>query len=164
MPHLPSELRQALTERIEALVPSSAYRQQSYDAWREAESPIVPELQPAPAAHLAFFVDDRNLDDTGRERASVDDGLLAEAPIDVRFWYRVRPVIELAKSDWDGAATAAVHLLRHLLAEGWQDIAVIRPDPSVIRRLPVGTAEGSDPFLLVTVRVRALYELTLAEL
>lgn len=160
---LPHEIRQAVTDRIEALTPASAYRHTTADAWREAESPLVPEWEPAAIAHLSFFVDDRDLDNIETHRGRVEDAVewpMVRAPFTVRFLYAVRPVVAHQLTDWDNASKAAVALIRHVLAEGWQDLAVITLGARPIARLPAG-GDG-DPYLRVEVQFRALYELSLA--
>jgi hypothetical protein len=176
----PEEVRQILTNRIADLAVVSSYRQGDGDRWQEATEPLVPEWEPATRAHLSFFVDDRDLLDTQRTRSTIDDQPLVQAPMVIRFLYRVRPLRPTALddrpkvADWDRAALAGRHLLRELLstsadaggdsddegeADGWTADINIIADPRPMARLPVGT---DDQFLVCEVRVRVNYVLSLA--
>jgi hypothetical protein len=164
----PEEVRQALAAHIEALTPTdgystgaAGYAQMSTDAWRESSEPLVPEWEPSSTVHLSFFVDDRDLENTGRARGIVEsphEWPIVVAPVVIRFLFAQRPMARV--TDWDGAAKAGRHLLRHVLAEGWQgDGFAVVMDPRPITRRPIGAGD----FVSVEVRVRVVYELSLAE-
>lgn len=167
----PDLVRQAITARIAELVVDSSdlgstvagYAHATSDTWREAEEPLVPELEPSTRAHLAFFVDDRDTDDTLRSRSNVDDEPLVRAPLIVRFLARVRPGPN-RKPDWDRSARAARALLAQLIAE-WDrdpDFVLQRPNSGqLIRRVPIA-GDGEGNFIAVEVRVDAIYQLSLA--
>lgn len=163
---LPSQVRQAVTTRILALQPTdgytagrTGYAHAAGDAWRAAEEPLFPEWEPTTRAHLGFFVDDRELIDTARSRSTVEDEPIVDAPLVVRFNYRIRGIGKRI-ADWDAAGAAGVHVLRHLLAEGWALLPFsIYRDTRPLTRIPV----QGDEFALVEVRVRALFPLSLGE-
>jgi len=171
----PDAVRQALTARIARLVVDSScltsgplgvastvmgYAQASTDAWREAEEPLLPEIEPSIRAHLSYFVDDRNTDDTLRSRSTHDDQPLVRSEVVVRFLYAVRPGAN-RKPDWDRAARAGAALIGHVLQDyAWGvDLIVQRPNSGqLIRRLPINGGEH----LAVEVRVDVIYQLSLA--
>lgn len=174
----PDLVRQAITARISALVVDATcltsgplgvastvtgYAQSTTDTWQEAEEPLVPELEPSTRAHLSFFVDDRDVDDTMRSRSTHGDEPLVRAPLIVRFLYRVRPMSN-RKPDWDRASRAGRALLAHLLHDhAWTvDLVLQRPNSGqLIRRVPIA-GDGDGNFLAVEVRVDAIYQLSLA--
>ena len=158
-------IRQALTARIAALSPSNGYSsgatgygQAATDAWRESEEPLFPEWEPGTRAHLGFFVDDRELEDTRGAQSTTNDEPIVTAPLVIRFNARIRGGKK--HEDWDAAGKAALHVLRSLLVEGWtpESFEVHRSNRP-ITRIPIPGAE----FVLVEVRVIALYQLSLAE-
>jgi hypothetical protein len=154
---LPEEVRAALTARI-AAIPVGTYTHDANDAWRECAEPLVPERNPSNAQHLAFFVDDRDLDDTQARQSTPDDEPEVRAPIVVRFLFAVRP--HDPKTDWDGAGRAATHVLRELLVEGWSSQLTVNAGASrLITRTPVGRGA----WLRVEVRVVVRYILSLAQ-
>ena len=112
----PSEVRQAITTRIAALPVDSSYGSTATDAWREAKVPLVPEYDPEPAAHLSFFVDNRNLN-LNRSRANASEQLYPRTIWTIRFLSRMRATARV--DDWDKADVARVDLWKWLLASGW---------------------------------------------
>lgn len=119
----PSEVRQAITERITALTVDATYGTAT-DAWRESKVPLVPEYDPEPAAHLAFFVDNRNLFLT-RSRANAYEQLYPRTVWTVRFLSRMRAAARV--DDWDKADVARVALWKWILASGWTTEIGITP-------------------------------------
>jgi hypothetical protein len=159
---LPYEVRQAITARILALTPTngygagaSGYAQTANDAWREAADPLFPEWEPQTRQHLSFFVDDRDLEDTIGARGH-DDHPVMGAPLVVRFLASWRPMSR--KVDWDAAGKAGAHLYRHLLADGWTQDFEVQRTTRPITRIP-----AEDGVIVVEVRVRALYQFSLAD-
>lgn len=171
----PDLVRQAITARIAELVVDttcltsgtagaaslvSGYAQATTDAWQEAEEPLIPEVEPQTRAHLSFFVDDRNTDDTKQSRSTHDDEPLTRNELVVRFLYQMRPGAN-RKPDWDRAARAGRVLLGHLLTDHRWDPAMHLQRPNsgqLLRRFPVAGGE----FLAVEVRVDAIYQFSLA--
>lgn len=158
----PEQTRQAVAARVASLVPHASYRQLAGDRWHEAETPLMPEWEPAYSQHLAFTVDDRTVDDMLAAHAGIGIGgydALPQviAPIIVRFVAGQRPGKRLA--DWDAASTAARHLLAHLLADWTHDVSLRSGGAGLITRRPV--ASDGSPWLLVEVRLVASYELSL---
>ena len=164
----PDLVRQAITAHIARLAvdtsqlssTTAGYAHATTDTWREAEEPLVPEVEPSPRAHLAFFVDDRDLDDTLRSRSTTDDEPVVKAALVVRFLARMRPGAN-RKPDWDRAGRAARTLFAHLIPDmAWEpEMLIQRPSSGqILRRFPVGDGE----FLGVEVRVDVLYQLSLA--
>lgn len=120
----PYAARQAITARIAALVVDASYQQSTTDAWTEGKVPLIPELTPEPAAHLSFFVDDRNLS-LSRSRANSAELLYVRSTWTVRFLSRMRAADRVG--DWDKANAAAVALWKWLLASGWTTEIGITP-------------------------------------
>lgn len=164
---LPCEVQDAITERIEALAPMyvsdralatprSSYAHKVGDAWRRSQHPLLPEWEPDPVAHLAFYVDDRDLD--ALDMASLSAPALTDepsrAPIVVRFLFEL--LARRTHEDWQAAATAAAHLRGWLLAAPFEDFTLDAATPS-IRRTPT----GKNDWLIVEVRFVALYDLNL---
>jgi hypothetical protein len=155
------EVRQAFTTRIEALTPLSTYTHGSNDTWHESQWPLIPEWDPPALAHLAFFVDDRTTEDGGDSRnQSIPGGELhAAEQLVIRFLFECRTQNQI--DDWDGAGKAAMHLVRHLVAESgdWPDPAMtVDPGSPVIVRNPIGARD----WLSVEVRVRVAFHTSLA--
>ena len=109
----PADARQAITARIEALVPTSGYLQGS-ESWMEASVPLVPEFTPEPAAQLSFFVDNRSLTLTSTRQSATEELLFGGIWV-VRFLYRLRSSDRVG--DWDRCTAAEVALWQQLL--GW---------------------------------------------
>jgi hypothetical protein len=122
----PAEARQTITARIAALAVDPAYQQSSTDAWTESKVPLVPELTPEPAAHLSFFVDNRRIS-LLQTRQNASQDLLINAPITIRFLYRMRASNRVG--DWDGADVARVALWKWLL-NGWEEAYGLNINPS----------------------------------
>jgi hypothetical protein len=120
----PYEVRQAITTRIAALPVAAGYQQSATDAWTEAKVPLIPELTPEPAAHLSFFVDNRNLSLT-RSRANSSELLYVQSTWTIRFLSRMRAADRVG--DWDKANAATVALWKWLLASGWTTEIGITP-------------------------------------
>jgi hypothetical protein len=169
--YTPDEIRQLLAARILTLVVTDGYSSSSKngyghganDAWREADEPLLPEWEPSVGSHLAFWVDDRELLDTRQSLSVVEDPANwpeAASPIVVRFLFELRAGTA-RKRDWDGAARAGVALFRHLLAEGWTDALTVSTTDRPVTRKPL-QIEGDD-WLMVEVRVRVRFKLSLAE-
>ncbi len=153
---LPDEVRQTITTRIAAITPWSSYRRGT-EVFAEASEPLVPEWEPATRAHLAFFVDDRDLEAI-EVHGNDENGMLSEAPITVRILYQIRPALTTKITDWDDAGRCGSHVLGELLAE-WPAMAEpIRPERRVLSRRPVGAGD----WILVELRLRVVYTLSLA--
>lgn len=120
----PYAVRQAITTRIAALAVDASYQQSATDAWTQGKVPLIPELTPEPAAHLSFFVDNRNLSLSG-SRANTAEQLYVRSTWTIRFLSRMRPADRVG--DWDKANAAAVALWKWLLAEGWTTEIGITP-------------------------------------
>lgn len=120
----PYEARQAVTTRVAALAVDSTYQQSATDAWTEGKVPLIPELTPEPAAHLSFFVDNRNVALT-RSRSNAAELLYVRSTWTIRFLSRMRAADRVG--DWDKANAAAVALWRWLLASGWTTEIGITP-------------------------------------
>jgi hypothetical protein len=116
----PASARQAITERIAALVVSGY----EGDAWTEARVPLVPEYDPEPKAQLSFFVDNRQITILPT-RANALEPLLVGSVWTVRFLYRLRANARI--SDWDGSDAARVALWKHLLS--WESELRLSPAP-----------------------------------
>jgi len=144
----PWEVRQQITTRIAALTVAAAYQQNAADAWRETKNPLIPEFMPEPAAHLAFFVDNRD-GQIAMTRQNTLEAVRFEAPVTVRFLSRLRP--DARVSDWDMAQKALVALLQWLLV--WQ------PDDFDLSISPGAYASrvvGAD-YVAVELRITAIY-------
>lgn len=157
----PAQIREAITNRIAAIVVPDLYRQTANDAYSEAIDPLLPEYDPSSTVHLSFFVDDRDIENSENSRSRVDyrELPLVQAPVTIRFLYHVRPMSR--KIDWDGSSSAATHVLRELLSEPWDGIdLILRPERRMISRIPLSNDVGE--FVSVEVRLIALYPLNLA--
>lgn len=168
----PDLVRQAVTARILELVvdtsqlssTTAGYAHATTDTWREAEEPLIPEMEPSTRAHLAFFVDDRDVNDTRTTRSSRADQPVAVAPLVVRFLARMRSGAN-RKADWDRAARAARALLAHLLTESSSSESYLLQAPAsgqIVRRIPIAGTEGVSDFLAVEVRVDCFFQFSLA--
>lgn len=122
----PAEARQTITARIVALTVDPGYQQSNTDAWTESKVPLVPELTPEPAAHLSFFVDNRRIS-LLQTRQNASQDLLINAPVTIRFLYRMRASNRVG--DWDGADAARVALWKWLL-NGWEETYGLNINPS----------------------------------
>lgn len=122
----PAEARQTITARIAALTVDPGYQQSNTDAWTESKVPLVPELTPEPAAHLSFFVDNRRIS-LLQTRQNASQDLLINAPVTIRFLYRMRASNRVG--DWDGADAARVALWKWLL-NGWEETYGLNINPS----------------------------------
>lgn len=122
----PGETRQAITARIAALPVDPSYQQSATDAWRESAVPLVPERDPEPAAQLTFFVDNRRIS-LLQTRQNASQDLLINAPVVIRFLYRMRPSDRVG--DWDRADAARVALWKWLL-NGWEEDLELNINPS----------------------------------
>lgn len=158
-PVLPGDVRDAITDRIEAMTPLAGYSWGSDDAWSESEVALVPEWQADTQAHLSFFVDDREaeVDTTTRQLVAPDDTMMVVSPMVIRFLFQIRP--DQRKTDWDASARAAVHVLREVCRDEYDIDLICIPDRRVMSRIPLGVAE----FLAVEVRIIARYPLNLAD-
>jgi hypothetical protein len=164
---LPDEVHAAISARVETLSPTDGYSSDSAngyghganDAWRESDRPLVPELAPKNAAHLSFFVDDRSIEDLETRQDVDDDEPEVASTIVVRFLFELRPNCETR--DWKASGRAGVHVLRHLLKEGWDSGFVVRPDRQLMQRSFVGSDAGGT-WVRVDLRLRVLYILSLA--
>lgn len=145
----PWEVRQQITTRIAALVVDPSYQQNAADAWRESKNPLIPEFMPEPAAHLAFFVDNRD-GQIAPTRQNAGEAIRFEAPIIVRYLSRLRP--DARVSDWDMAQKALVHLIQHLL--GWQPADI---DLSLSPSTYASRVVGAD-YVAVELRLTVIYQ------
>ena len=163
--YFPHEIRQLITSRIEALTPSDGFTPGRYeigyahsanDAWREALEPLVPEWEPSTTAHLAFFVDDRDIYDSAQHRSGRECPMTVSNYV-IRFLFEMRP--RYLVNDWDGAGKAAVDLYRWLVATDWTDACNILSTSRPINRAPIGSGE----WLAVEIRLDVEFPLSLAE-
>ncbi len=140
----PWEIRALLTAEIAGLTASTDYDKSDPTlapplagvAWREAERPLIPERDPAPA-DLAFFVDDRALSNPDLVAEGEEGLIYCQAPVVVRFTYQTRPGVEIA--DWDRSFQAAWHLCSALsMARSYADRLNVWPQPGLfIERRPL---------------------------
>ena len=136
----PHEVRALITTRIVAITPLAGYlHPKGVQAWHESAEPLVPEWEPNTRAHLAFFVDDRFVDDSQQTRDRGSGFIFAEAPITVRFLFESRPMAAKI-TDWDGAHQACVHILRSLISDPILAAADIEitPQQNLYSREPAG--------------------------
>lgn len=148
----PWEVAAAIVDRIEALTPSG-YTQDADDAWRQSETPLIPELMPEQIAHLAFWVDDR--DGTAiASRQNSDEAIEMRPRLVVRFLARLRP--NSRNGDWILGQKALLALLRWL--NGWQpaEFDILLDDPLYSMRVV-----GND-YLACELRLRAVYQTSAA--
>lgn len=155
---LPDDVHAAITNRIAALVPTdgyststaNGYAHDANDAWRATDQPLVPELTPNAAAHLAFFVDDRNLDSV--DGYTQDGELLVVAPATIRWLFQIRPYDQIR--DWRGSARSGAALLAHLLADGWSgEFNIVPGNGQLMARSVVGDGE----WLSCELQIRVSY-------
>lgn len=160
-PYVPDSVHEALTARITALTPTdgyssstaNGYAHDANDAWTASDQALVPEYAPNPATHLAFFVDDRNLESI--DGYTQDHELLVAAPVVVRYLFQVRPYDQVR--DWRASSRAATALLAWLTAEGWSgEFNVLPASGPLLNRTPVGGGE----WLACELRLRVLYSLS----
>lgn len=160
-PYVPDSVHEALTARIAALTPTdgyssstaNGYAHDANDAWTASDQALVPEYAPNPATHLAFFVDDRNLESI--DGYTQDHELLVAAPVVVRYLFQVRPYDQVR--DWRASSRAATALLAWLTAEGWSgEFNVLPASGPLLNRTPVGGGE----WLACELRLRVLYSLS----
>lgn len=147
----PWEVRQQITARIVALVVDASYQQNAADAWRESKNPLIPEFMPEPAAHLAFFVDNRD-GQIALTRQNAGEAIRFETPVIVRYLSRLRP--DARVSDWDMAQKALVYLIQHLL--GWQPAEI---DLSLSPGAYASRVVGAD-YVAVELRLTVIYQTT----
>ncbi len=136
-------MRGLVTARIAGLTPLASYDQSNAAAvppavgatWTASPIPLIPERDPSTLARLAFFVDDRLLEDP--DVTPSDGWVLLHFPLRVRFLYEMRGELH-ALADWDGALRAGWHLARYLLNDdNWADYGLSfrrQPGPLVERR------------------------------
>lgn len=160
-PYVPDSVHEALTARIAALTPTdgyssstaNGYAHDANDAWTASDQALVPEYAPNPATHLAFFVDDRNLESI--DGYTQDHELLVAAPVVVRYLFQVRPYDQVR--DWRASSRAATALLAWLTADGWSgEFNVLPASGPLLNRTPVGGGE----WLACELRLRVLYSLS----
>ena len=138
----------AIVARIEALIPSG-YTQDADDAWRQTETPLIPEFMPEHLAHLAFWLDDRD-GGTIHSRQNADDAIEMRPRLVVRFLARLRP--NSRNADWGLGQTAMMALLREL--NNWQpaEFDILLDDAIYTSRVV-----GND-YLACELRLRAVYQ------
>lgn len=160
-PYVPDSVHEALTARIAALTPTDGYSSSTAngyahdvnDVWTASDQALVPEYAPNPATHLAFFVDDRNLESI--DGYTQDHELLVAAPVVVRFLFQIRPYDQVR--DWRASSRAATALLAWLMADGWSgEFNVLPASGPLLNRTPVGGGE----WLACELRLRVLYSLS----
>lgn len=160
-PYVPDSVHEALTARIAALTPTDGYSSSTAngyahdpnDAWTASDQALVPEYAPNPATHLAFFVDDRNLESI--DGYTQDHELIVAAPVVVRYLFQVRPYDQVR--DWRASSRAATALLAWLTADGWSgEFNVLPASGPLLNRTPVGGGE----WLACELRLRVLYSLS----
>jgi len=147
----PWAVRAALTTRISALTPDSSYRQDTNDAWREAKTPLIPELMPETTANLAFFVDDRDFRTIATRQNTAD--YRSDSPVTVRFLYRLRATDRV--NDWDRAAKAANALLSHLVQYQNEDFDLYFSETTLTRQVL------TTDVLAVSLRFNVIYYLSM---
>jgi hypothetical protein len=165
----PSDVRRAITERLEALpVEGKSYVSTAdniVEAWRESREPLIPEREPSALAHLVFFVDDRDTviggpgSSVGRPSGSTPfGGVQTESPIVVRFLAKMRAKDRIGS--WDAAGDAGLDAVRWLIQEdgaSWPPGFILLPTARLMSRAPVGPQE----WLRVDLRLAVLYPLSL---
>ena len=149
----PEAVQALITARIVALAPTSDYYQQTTDAWRESNVPLIPAYDPDPLAHLSFFVDDS----IGRLRPNSEapsDSLFFSSPIEVQFLARIRASDRIP--DWHRATKALRALWRQLLSfsADWSGDMTLIGDPNFYDRRVVGTGD----YVVCRLRLTAIYE------
>lgn len=144
----PWDVRAAIVARIEALTPSG-YSQDNDDAWRESETPLIPEFMPEHLAHLAFWLDDRD-GTTVPSRENSAEAIELRPRLTVRFLARLRP--NSRNDDWVLAQRAQMALIRQL--NNWQpaEFDILLDDAIYTSRVV-----GND-YLACELRLRAVYQ------
>ena len=104
---------------------------------------------PEPAAHLAFFVDNRD-GQIAPTRQNAGEAIRFETPIIVRYLSRLRP--DARVSDWDMAQKGLVYLIQHLL--GWQPADI---DLSLSPSTYASRVVGAD-YVAVELRMTVIYQ------
>jgi len=156
----PGQVRQALTTRLAALAPLASYRQlpAADAAWREVYGIGTDRLPNAPSirSHLSFFFDDSD-GGRGTNRRNQAEGYAIDAPMVLRFLFRIRPNDQ--PDDWDASGTAALHAVQDLMtwAATSDDVNLYPDDTDLILRF----AEDEDHWLLVEVNLRVTYTMAL---